>query len=206
LQKKRSGIALVFKRPTIHLLSCILISGSSMGTGFAQQTRIRVPERPMDAMVAEPQTFPLWDGPASGALGNDEADRPTITYYTPVYSTHTAIVITPGGGYSFVATNHEGRQIANWLNSIGISAFVVKYRVGPRYHHPIELGDAQRGMRFVRAHATDFRINPDQPNRPRPNRSPELPPGFSHSGLSGNYAVSALRPSWLGDFAARRSS
>ena len=112
-------------------------------------------------MVAEPQTFPLWDGPAPGALGNDETDRPTVTYYTPVYSTHTAIVVTPGGGYSFVATNHEGRQIANWLNSIGVSVFVVKYRVGPRYHHPIELGDAQRAMRFVRAHAADFRINPD---------------------------------------------
>jgi acetyl esterase/lipase len=115
----------------------------------------------MEAMVAGPETFPLWDGPAPGALGSEEVDRPTITYYTPVYSTHTAIVVTPGGGYSFVATNHEGRQIANWLNTLGISVFVVQYRVGPRYHHPIELGDAQRGVRFVRAHAADFRIDPD---------------------------------------------
>jgi acetyl esterase/lipase len=155
-------MALTFKTQANHLLSWVLIYSVSGGAGFTQQTAIQVPDRPMQAMVAGPETFPLWDGPAPGALGKQEADRPTITYYTPVYSTHTAIVVTPGGGYSFVATNHEGRQIANWLNTLGISVFVVQYRVGPRYHHPVELGDAQRGMRFVRSHAADFRIDPDQ--------------------------------------------
>jgi acetyl esterase/lipase len=153
--------AFAFKLRTRGVLPWLLVFVIFTASAFAQEARIQVPERPMDAMVAGPETFSLWDGPAPGALGNEEADRPTITYYTPVYSTHTAIVVTPGGGYSFVATNHEGRQIANWLNSIGISVFVVKYRVGPRYHDPIELGDAQRGMRFVRAHAAEFRIDPD---------------------------------------------
>ena len=46
--------------------------------------------------------------------------------------------------------NHEGRQIANWFNALGVTAFVLKYRLGPRYHHPIELGDAQRAIRLVR--------------------------------------------------------
>lgn len=155
-------MALTFKTQAHHLLSWVLMYSVSAGAGFAQQTAIQVPDRPMQAMVAGPETFPLWDGAAPGALGKEEADRPTITYYTPVYSTHTAIVVTPGGGYSFVATNHEGRQIANWLNTLGISVFVVQYRVGPRYHHPVELGDAQRGMRFVRSHAADFRVDPDQ--------------------------------------------
>jgi len=154
-------MAFTLKSQISPMVVWLLLFGMSGGPVLAQQTKIQVPERPMDAMVAGPETFPLWDGPAPGALGDEEADRPTITYYTPVYSTRTAIVVTPGGGYSFVATNHEGRQIANWLNSIGISVFVVKYRVGPRYHHPIELGDAQRAMRFVRAHAAEFRIDPD---------------------------------------------
>ena len=161
VKTKRSLIVFALRKWTGQLLVWVAVWAVAPAAVFAQQTKIQVANRPMEAMVAEPQTFALWDGPAPGALGNDQNDRPTITYYTPVYSTHTAIVVTPGGGYSFVATNHEGRQIANWLNSIGISVFVVKYRVGPRYHHPIELGDAQRGVRFVRAHAADFRINPD---------------------------------------------
>lgn len=160
VQAQRSGVACAFRRMTCRFLFWVLILGGRGSVEFAQQPGISAPDRPMEAMVADAQTFPLWDGPAPGALGNDEADRPTITYYAPVYSTHTAIVVTPGGGYSFVATNHEGRQIANWLNTLGISVFVVKYRVGPRYHHPIELGDAQRAMRFVRAHASELRIDP----------------------------------------------
>jgi acetyl esterase/lipase len=58
--------------------------------------------------------------------------------------------------------NHEGRQIANWLNAAGISAFVLKYRLGPRYHHPIELGDAQRAIRLVRTHAAEYGVKPDR--------------------------------------------
>jgi acetyl esterase/lipase len=58
--------------------------------------------------------------------------------------------------------NHEGRQVANWLNAMGISAFVLKYRLGPRYHHPIELGDAQRALRTVRARAAEFGVKPDR--------------------------------------------
>ena len=129
---------------------------------FSQQPVPKAPPSRQEAMVAEPQTFPLWENGAPGALGNTESDRPTLTYYAPVYPTGTAVVIAPGGGYSFVATNHEGRQIANWFNTLGFAAFVLKYRVGPRYHHPIELGDAQRAIRMVRSHATDFGV---QPNR-----------------------------------------
>jgi acetyl esterase/lipase len=58
--------------------------------------------------------------------------------------------------------NHEGRQVANWLNAVGITAFVLKYRLGPRYHHPIELGDAQRAIRLVRNRAAEFGVKPDR--------------------------------------------
>ena len=58
--------------------------------------------------------------------------------------------------------NHEGRQVANWFNSIGVTAFVLKYRLGPKYHHPIELGDAQRAIRLVRSRAQEFGHPPDR--------------------------------------------
>jgi acetyl esterase/lipase len=59
-----------------------------------------------------------------------------------------------------LAVDHEGRQIAEWLNALGVAAFMLRYRIAPRYHHPIPLLDAQRAVRMVRARATQFHINP----------------------------------------------
>jgi acetyl esterase/lipase len=139
----------------------IIVLGSG-GSLFAQQSGDKTRAAREAIMTAEPQTFPLWENGAPGALGNSESDQPTLTYYPPVYPTGTAVVIAPGGGYVFVATNHEGRQIANWFNALGVAAFVVKYRVGPRYHHPIELGDAHRAIRLVRSRAAQYGVRPDQ--------------------------------------------
>ena len=112
----------------------------------------------------EPKTVPLWANGAPGALGNEDRDRPEITIYQPSnkHTDATAVVVCPGGGYGALANNHEGRQIANWLNSYGIVAVVLKYRLGPRYHHPIELGDAQRAVRMVRAQAKDLGVATDR--------------------------------------------
>jgi acetyl esterase/lipase len=74
----------------------------------------------------------------------------------------TAVVVAPGGGYTNLAMDHEGRQVASFLNSMGVSAFVLKYRLGPRYHHPIELGDAQRAIRIVRSRAQELNVLPDR--------------------------------------------
>lgn len=71
-----------------------------------------------------------------------------------------AIIVLPGGGYSRLA-DHEGEPVAQWLNSIGISAFVLKYRVQP-YKHPAPLTDAQRAIRYVRAHAEQYAIDPNR--------------------------------------------
>jgi acetyl esterase/lipase len=110
----------------------------------------------------ETQTFPLWENGAPGALGHEDSDIPTLTYYPAVAGAVTAVVVVPGGGYVNLAMNHEGRQIANWLNAAGIAAFVLKYRLGPRYHHPIELGDAQRAIRLVRTRAAAYGFKPDR--------------------------------------------
>jgi acetyl esterase/lipase len=101
---------------------------------------------------------------APGALGQGEDDKPTITVYRPwgPNLSGTSVIVAPGGGYGFLADNHEGRQVANWFNAMGVTAFVLKYRLGPRYHHPIELGDAQRAIRLVRSRVKEFEISPDR--------------------------------------------
>jgi acetyl esterase/lipase len=117
------------------------------------------PQSPLP--IKDGQVLPLWSGAAPGALGTEEADVPTITVFLPRTMTAStpAVVVCPGGGYQNLASNHEGRQVANFLNSIGIAAFVLKYRLGPRYHHPVELGDAQRAIRTLRSHASEWRLD-----------------------------------------------
>jgi acetyl esterase/lipase len=116
------------------------------------------------ACAQEPTTLLLWPNGAPGALGNDDQDKPSLTVFLPTknQANGTGVIVCPGGSYTALASNHEGRQVANWLNSLGIAAFVLKYRLGPRYHHPIELGDAQRAIRLVRAHAAEYGIAPDR--------------------------------------------
>jgi acetyl esterase/lipase len=113
--------------------------------------------------IQDLQVLPLWSGPAPGTQGNNEADIPRMTVYLPraVPAGTTAVIILPGGGYRNLAMNHEGRQVANYLNSVAIAAFVLEYRLGPRYHYPVELEDAQRAIRMVRSHATEWHIAPD---------------------------------------------
>ncbi len=114
------------------------------------------------APLQEGQTIPLWAEPAPGALGTDESDIPAMTVFLPrtMRANTPAVVVCPGGSYVRLAANHEGRQVASYLNSLGIAAFVLRSRLGPRYHHPIEMGDAQRAIRTLRSRAADWRIDP----------------------------------------------
>ncbi len=111
------------------------------------------------ASAAEP--FALWPEGAPGALGKEPADVPTLTpYLVPKErATGASVVVCPGGGYQHLA-EHEGRPVAEWLNSIGVTAFVLKYRLGPRYRHPSMLQDAQRAVRTVRARAAEWGLDP----------------------------------------------
>jgi acetyl esterase/lipase len=104
----------------------------------------------------------LWPNGAPGALGGDPIDRPKITVYRPLpaKANGAAVIICPGGGYNYLATDHEGKQVAEWLNSFGVSAFVLEYRIGPRYRYPAPLLDAQRAVRMVRVHAGEWGIDP----------------------------------------------
>jgi acetyl esterase/lipase len=111
--------------------------------------------------IQDGQVLPLWNGPAPGALGTQDTDIPVMTVFLPRTMTANtpAIVVCPGGGYVNLAMNHEGRQVASYLNSLGIAAFVLRSRLGPRYRHPVELGDAQRAVRTLRSHAAEWRLD-----------------------------------------------
>ena len=113
---------------------------------------------------AAPKPELLWPEGAPGAQGTDDIDKPTLTpYVVPAgRGTGTAVIVCPGGGYAHLSMDKEGSEIARWLNSIGVTAFVLKYRLGPKYHHPIELGDAQRAIRTVRTKAAEYRVLPDR--------------------------------------------
>jgi acetyl esterase/lipase len=120
-----------------------------------------VAQQPPPLPIQDGQLVPLWSGPAPGSQGTADADVPAITVYLPrtMAANTPAMIVCPGGGYGALAANHEGRQVANYLNSLGVAAFVLRYRLGPRYRHPIQIGDAQRAIRMVRAKASEWRID-----------------------------------------------
>src|SRR5262245_14775302 len=111
-----------------------------------------------------PKEMPLWPKGAPVAKADEPADKPTLTLYRAPAdkASGAAVVVCPGGGYGALAVGHEGKDIAEWLNSQGITAFVLKYRIAPRYRHPAPLQDAQRALRTVRAHAKEWDINPER--------------------------------------------
>jgi acetyl esterase/lipase len=103
----------------------------------------------------------LWPNGAPGATDATAASKPSLTYFAAdaAKANGTSVVICPGGGYGHLATDKEGNQVAKWLNTLGVAAFVLKYRLAP-YHHPIEMNDGQRAMRWVKANARRYKLDP----------------------------------------------
>ncbi len=139
---------------------------------------------------AGPKAIPLWPNGPPGEKATSDAEKdmttakdglvagksvirlgnvtePTITVYQPPEARDggTAVVVFPGGGYRILAMDLEGTEVCRWLNSIGITAVLLKYRVPepagvPRYAEPLQ--DAQRAISLVRSHAADWKLNPDR--------------------------------------------
>lgn len=108
------------------------------------------------------ETVMLWPEGVPDAQGDTDLDKPELTVFLPDKAvSQTGVVVFPGGGYSHLAMDHEGYEVAKWLNGLGIAAFVVKYRLGTRYNHPSQLKDAQRAIRLVRENASQWNISPD---------------------------------------------
>jgi acetyl esterase/lipase len=115
------------------------------------------------AAAGPPKTELLWPGGAPGAKGDRPEDKPTLTICLPdpSKSNGAAVIVCPGGGYQGLAVDHEGRQVAAWLNSLGVAAFILEYRHhGRGYQHPAPLDDAQRAIRTVRARAAEWKVDP----------------------------------------------
>lgn len=116
-------------------------------------------------LASEPSIELLWPSGAPGAVGDEEKDQPKLIAYLPNQrtATGTAVVICPGGGYGTLAMDHEGHEIARWLNSLGVAAFICDYRHrGKGYGHPAPLLDAQRAIRTVRARAEELGIDAER--------------------------------------------
>lgn len=109
-------------------------------------------------------TVPLWAGEAPGQQGDAPTDVPALTVFAPRTRRpgSPAVIVAPGGSYVFLAADLEGREVADWFADRGITAFVLRYRLGEKYQYPVPLEDAQRAVRYVRANAEKYRIDPDK--------------------------------------------
>jgi acetyl esterase/lipase len=115
------------------------------------------------AGAVDAQTVLLWPNGAPDAKGDADNDKPSLTIYLPEKQdpARAAVIVCPGGGYTNLAIGHEGTDVAKWLNSLGVAAFVLKYRHGGNgYRHPVPLEDAQRAIRYVRFGAEKWNIDP----------------------------------------------
>ncbi|MGC8782235.1 MAG: alpha/beta hydrolase [Anaerolineae bacterium] len=154
-------------------------------------------------ITPQPFVVPLWPGGAPGSESWTQAEtistmsrglkvirnvvQPSLTAYLPdpQLAAGTAVIVCPGGAFHFLAYEHEGTEVAAWLNSRGIAAFMLKYRLIPtadnfeaeverRLSHPEEmagplrmvapliLADGQQAVRLVRQRAAEWRIRPDR--------------------------------------------
>jgi acetyl esterase/lipase len=114
--------------------------------------------------ATSPREITLWPDGAPGALGSESGDTPILRVWepAPAQKTNVAVVICPGGGYGALSEDLEGKQVADWAVAQGITCFMLRSRLAPKYHHPAPLTDANRAIRWVRAHAGDFGIDPQR--------------------------------------------
>jgi acetyl esterase/lipase len=118
-------------------------------------------------LAAQPAAADLWGEAIPGPVSSDPKNVPTLTIWLAdvAKANGCAVVVCPGGGYSGRATDHEGKQIAEWLNARGVHAFVLKYRTvnESKISPPLQPGpmlDVRRAIRTVRARAKEYGVDP----------------------------------------------
>ncbi len=97
------------------------------------------------------QTFPLYPN----------TPEPTLQVFLPQSPTGASFIVCPGGGYQNLA-EHEVNPPALWLSSLGITTFVLRYRLGPTHRHPVQLHDAARALRTIRHNAPTWNLDPQR--------------------------------------------
>jgi acetyl esterase/lipase len=138
------------------LLGAALVDAQAAGSSSQ-------PDQALDPAL-DISTIQLWPSGAPQVEGTPTGDLPTLTVFLPQKGrgTGSAVIVAPGGAYIGLASNLEGRQVADWFTSQGMTAFVLKYRLGAKYLYPIPLQDAQRAVRLVRSLAGTYGFLPDR--------------------------------------------
>jgi hypothetical protein len=103
----------------------------------------------------------LWPDGAPGATGTSDEDKPAIIPFIPEPSKRNgaAVLVVPGGGFTIRAVDHEGVLVAQWLRDHGITAFLLRYRLRPLYTRTDWVKDGQRGIQYIRSHASEYNIS-----------------------------------------------
>lgn len=156
------------RRSVLTPLAALLLSSSTV---LAQQVVPLWPHQtPEPAQTTEAEvdvtkpTDALISGHRTARLAN--VTKPTMTVYAPPgnpTTPHAAALVFPGGGYVRLAWDGEGLDTCKWLNTLGVTCLLVKYRVPEAEHYPdnyADLEDAQQAMRLARTHATEWHLNP----------------------------------------------
>jgi len=132
-------------RPTVILLTSVIVLAAQ------------------HELAAARKIVPLWPGGAPQAKGDASSDTPELIYYpvTKAKPNGAAMIVCPGGGYGMHAIDHEGAHVASWLNTFGVTAYILKYRLRP-YSPAVSLLDAQRAVRYVRHNAKELGIDPNR--------------------------------------------
>ena len=150
----------------LSLAGFILLAGCTAPLLSDEKNTLRVwpgkaPDEPAGIESRKAETVTGGDG----VIRIRYVDTPELIHFPAAVAkrTGTCMIICPGGGYNILAWNKEGTEIAEWLNSIGVEAVVLKYRVPRRdgkKPHPLPLQDLQRSIRIVRSKATEWKIDP----------------------------------------------
>jgi acetyl esterase/lipase len=151
------------------LLACLV--GIALFRGDAQVAIVapsatKPPAGPSGVVV-------LWPEGAPGAVGTTGADIPKMYVYPAATGPgvpgpltrkglRSAVIVMPGGGYRSLMMEKEGGAEARWLSAHGVTAFVLQYRLGPRYHFPAPMEDGARAVRYVRSHAAEYGVAKDR--------------------------------------------
>ncbi len=140
----------------------LLVAGVASLSLVGGGAQMKTPAARTKPPVGFERVIELWPGGAPGAVGEEEEDIPKLWVYPAqkaVPGARSAVIVMPGGGYRTLVTEKEGGAAARWLAAHGVTAFVLQYRLGPRYHFPAPMDDGARAVRYVRSHAGEFGVD-----------------------------------------------
>jgi len=150
--------------PLLSKALVLFLSGCAIGLHAAEPVTLKLwpegaPEKP--GVVIKPEKRIEPKNPTD-VLRVTNVSEPTLTVFKPEKPNGTSVLVCPGGGYGILAIEHEGTQVCEWLNSLGVTGILLKYRVPVREKTPgyEPLQDTQRAIGLVRHHAAEWGLNP----------------------------------------------